>query len=154
MVGSPSTFRFSSNTDPNGRYSITVDPPGSYNVVVAESYYEDSDPVPVAVSLDTTATLPNFVLLKAGRGSIAGVVRDSDTQETIERASVEAIVEDPTSESKSTQTGSDGAYTLTQVLSGRRQVIASARHYSSMTQTVRVNAGQTLPLDFSLKPIP
>ena len=106
------------------------------------------------MSLDTTATLPNFVLSKAGRGSIAGVVRNSDTQETIERVTVEAIVEDPTSELKSTQTDYDGAYTLTQVLSGRRQVVASARHYSSMAQTVRVNAGQTLPLDFSLKPKP
>jgi hypothetical protein len=154
MVGLPRTFQFYSSTDSSGRYSIAVDPPGSYNVVAVQDYYEDSDPVPVVVMPDTVSPA-SFVLVKAGRGSLSGVVTDSDTQQGIDSATVEASVEDPVSESKSTETNPDGTYTLTQVLSGRRQVQASAVQYSSMTQTVRVIAGQTVPVPpFALKPVP
>jgi hypothetical protein len=154
ILGSPSTFQFSANTDSTEHYSIIVDPPRSYNVVAAQDFFEDSDPVVVAVSLDATTTL-NFALVRAAPGSIAGTVTDSESQDTIDRATVEAIVEDPTSESRSTQTGADGTYTLSDVLSGRRQVVASARRYSSETRTVRVIAGRTVPgVDFALNPNP
>jgi hypothetical protein len=149
IVGSPNTFDFSSNTDSTGHYGITVDPPASYNVVATQPYYEDSAPAAVTVSLDTTTTV-DFALVKAVRGSITGVVTDVDSGDPIQNATVEAIVENPSSESKTTQTDFDGSYTLSDVLSGWRQVVATAKRHSGESQTVRVMAGPPVRADFAL----
>jgi hypothetical protein len=149
VVGSPNTFSFYSNTDSTGQYSITVDPPGQYNVVASQSYFEDSAPAAVTVSLDTTTPV-NFALARAVRGTITGVVTELDSGDPITDATVEAIVENPSSESKSSQTDSDGSYTLSDVLSGQRQVVASAKRHSGASQTVRVTAGTPARADFTL----
>jgi hypothetical protein len=149
IVGSPNTFNFSSNTDSTGHYSITVDPPGPYNVVASQSYFEDSAPAAVSVSADTTTTV-NFALVRAVRGTITGVVTELDSGDPITDATVEAIVENPSSESKTTQTDFDGSYTLSDVLSGVRKVTATAKRHSGESQTVRVMAGHPARADFAL----
>src|SRR5262249_28827087 len=148
IVGQPDTFSFSSHTDATGHYSVMVDPPGAYNVVAVQSGFEDSDPVDITVSLDTMTT-QNFALVKAMPGDITGVVTDADTQDPIESATVEAIV-DPSSESKTAKTDAAGNYTLSNVLSGRRQVSAEAKGYAGDIQTVKVLAGQTATANFNL----
>jgi hypothetical protein len=140
LVGkTPDTFSLSSPTDSTGHYSIMVDPPGAYNAVAGQSGFEDSDPASITVTLDTI-TPKDFPLVKAMPGSITGVVMDLDTGDPIEGATVEAIV-DPPSASQTTETDATGNYTLSNVLSGRRQVSATARGYSGEVQTVKVIAG-------------
>jgi hypothetical protein len=148
VVGSPKTINFSSNTNSTGDYSITVDPPGSYNVVATQPFFEDSAPAAVTVSVDK-ASPANFVLVKADRGTITGFVTDVDSGDPI-TATVEAIVENPSSESKTTETDSDGGYTLSDVLSGQRQVVASAKRYFGASRTVQVTAGSPATANFAL----
>jgi dienelactone hydrolase/protocatechuate 3,4-dioxygenase beta subunit len=148
VVGVTRTFGFSANTDSAGRYSIIVDPPGSYNVVAAQSYFEDSDPAQVTVRLDAATGL-DFALVRAVPGDIKGVVEESDSQDSIEGATVEVSV-NPSSESRSAQTDAAGEYHLSKVLSGRRQVTAASRHHSSDTLTVRVVGGQAVTANFAL----
>jgi protocatechuate 3,4-dioxygenase beta subunit len=149
VVGSPSTFGFFSNTNAAGHFSITVDPPGTYNVVASQPYFEDSAPAAAKVSVDTI-TAVDFALAKAVRGSITGLVTDVDSGDPIGNATVEAIVENPSSESKTTQTDFDGSYTLSDLLSGLRQVEATAKRYSLQSTTVRVMAGPPARADFAL----
>ncbi len=152
IVGNTSTFSFWANTDAAGHYSIIVDPPGPYNAIAAAASFEDSNPAGITIMLDTTTT-QNFALVTAMPGSIIGTVVDSDTQESIEGARVEAIV-NPTSDSRSTSTDAKGNYTRSNVLSGRRQVTASAPHYGRSVQTVQVIAGHTMTAKFSLIAVP
>jgi hypothetical protein len=150
LVGkTPDTFSLSSPTDSTGHYSIMVDPPGAYNAIAVQSGFEDSDPVTIAISLDME-TPQNFALVKAMPGNITGFVTDSDTGDPIDGATLEAIV-DPSSASQTTETDGTGNYTLSNVLSGRRQVIATARGYSGESQIVKVIAGsQPARADFTL----
>jgi hypothetical protein len=148
IPGDTSTFKFVGHTDAAGQYRLIVDPQGPYNAVAAAASFEDSDPAGITILWDTT-TRQDFALVTAMPGSISGTVVDADSQESIERATVEAIV-DPTSDSRSTETDATGNYTLSHVPSGRRQVRASARHYSSRVLTVRVMAGRPATANFSL----
>jgi Carboxypeptidase regulatory-like domain len=92
----------------------------------------------------------NFALVKAMPGNITGSVTDFDTGDPIDGATVEAIV-DPSSASQTTETDGTGHYTLSNVLSGRRQVIATARGYSGDSRIVKMMAGSPpATADFTL----
>jgi hypothetical protein len=150
MAGQPATFTSFSQTDSTGRYSMLVDPPGVYNAAAFHSSFEDSNPLGVTVTLDTTTT-QNFALVKATPVNVSGLVTDSDSQDPIAGATVVAIF-DPSSDSVTTKTDSSGDYTLSNVLSGRRQISASHRGYSSETQTIKVTVGGPNVANFSLNP--
>jgi hypothetical protein len=150
MVGQPATFTSFSQTDSTGRYSMLVDPPGVYNAAAFHSSFEDSNPLPVTVSLDTTKT-QNFALVKATPVSVSGLVTDSDSQDPIAGATVVAIF-DPSSDSVTTKTDGSGNYSLSNVLSGRRPISASHRGYSSETQTIKVTVAGPNVANFSLNP--
>jgi hypothetical protein len=153
-VGLPNTFIVSTHTDANGNYSTIVDPPGVYNAVAAADGFEDSDPAPITISLDTSTT-QNFALVASQPGTVTGFVTNADTGDPIARAVVEAEV-NPSNKSVVTMTDDNGAYTLALVPSGRRPVTARTvgRGFATSSQIVRVVAGQTVEADFVLNPKP
>ncbi len=79
------------------------------------------------------------------RGTIMGVVSDSETGETLPGANV--IIEGTTT---GTVTDIDGRYTL-EVPAGEITLVASFMGYDSMGRTIAVGAGETVTLDFPLE---
>jgi len=89
-----------------------------------------------------------LVVVAAPIGQIAGIVRDASTGNPIEGATV-------TAGAYTNTTNADGHYQLSNVLAGNYTVAASKNGYQTSSQTsIRVVAGKTTNLNFTLTPLP
>jgi TonB-dependent starch-binding outer membrane protein SusC len=94
--------------------------------------------------LPVLLTLLSVSAVYAQNGTVTGVVRDSQTGETLPGANV--VIQGTTT---GAITDIDGRYTL-DVPAGQSTLVASFIGYNSQTQNVTVQAGQTATLNFSL----
>lgn len=137
-------------TDAQGAYTLNGVPPGSRQVTASADGYQ-SETATVQVTSGQTARQDFFLRTATSQpttGTITGTVRNAQTSLPIAGATVQ------TDAGQSAQTGANGAYTLSSVPEGNRQVTASAGGYQSQTATVPVVAGQTATRDFGLQPAP
>lgn len=130
-----------------GQYSLTNVPPGARQVTASATGYQ---PQSVGVQVVSGQTTTQDFFLTQGTappstGTISGVVRDAVTSSGIAGATVQ------TDTGQTTQSGANGAYTLSNVPQGSRQVTASAAGYQSQSVPVQVVAGQTTTRDFDLQ---
>lgn len=137
-------------TDAQGSYTLNGVPPGARQVTASANGYQ---PETATVQVTSGQTARRDFFLRTGTsqpttGTITGTVRNAQTSLPVAGATVQ------TDTGQSAQTGANGAYTLSNVPEGSRQVTATAGGYQSQTVTVPVVAGQTATRDFSLQPAP
>jgi len=91
--------------------------------------------------------LSSYALLAQTTGSIAGTVRDEETKETVPNVNVRL---------KDTPIGAaadiNGKYTVSNIPPGSYTVLVTSVGYESLEMPVNVRAGETMQLDFIIKP--
>jgi len=146
LVGATVSANGVSNvTDASGFYSLEVSP-GTYDVTAEMTGYV-SQTVSVTVSADVTV-IQDFALSLTPPevGWINGTVTDADSGLPIAGASI-------TADGYSTVTNASGNYEL-EVEPGTYTVTASLAGYESSQTDVTVAAGETITVDFELRPTP
>jgi thermitase len=133
------------STDAAGKYTIADVPQGSYQVVAGKEGYQSSS-LMVNV-LSGSAAVANFSLNQIiVPGSITGSVADAKDGSPI----VSATVSDGNG---TALTDALGSYTISNVLPGSYQVVASKGGYQSSFLTVSVLSGSTAVANLSLSQI-
>jgi len=87
------------------------------------------------------------VTVQATTGTLAGTVTDADSGSPLADASVVIAALD-----RSTTTGAEGAYTLSDLPEGTYSAEVNATGYQAATQEVTITAGQATTADFALDP--
>ena len=135
----------SATTDAEGEYTIEDVEEGSYDLVASAEGYEDSDPVTVPVGEGEDVTDVDFAL-EALPGSISGTVESDGSP--LEGAIV-------TANGLSTETASNGSYTIVDVPPGDYTVTADHEDHEADSQPVSVGPGDDVTgVDFDLEPLP
>jgi uncharacterized membrane protein len=110
-------------------------------------------PINAEAILETDANPTNnhdmtLVVVAEPIGNITGIVKDTSTGNPIEGATV-------TAGTYTNTTNADGYYKLSNVLAGNYTVTVSKNGYQTSSQTsIKVIAGQTTSLNFTLTPLP
>ncbi len=138
---------FSALSTATGSYQLAELPDGDYLLTASlDGYVSASQAVTIS---NGQSALVAFVLTPVvNPGSITGVVRDSNLN-PVQGATV-------ASENGllSTLTGTNGTFTLSNVLAGSYAVTAAKTGYAAHNQTLTVFAGQELSADFVLAELP
>jgi hypothetical protein len=138
------------STDATGSYSIANIPEGAYDLTAAADGYLSQTEVNVAVAANETAGV-HFTLQLAPptTGSVAGVVRNSASNEPISGASVvigkgafiDLLI-----------TGADGAFSFEDLEPGAYEFASSASGFITRVGSFEVVAGETTVFDILLDP--
>ncbi len=124
----------STQTATDGSYTLTNVPTGNQTIEAFATNYQSSQQ---NVTVTTGTTTANFTLTAIQRGTVTGTVKDASTNAAIAAATVEDF------SGHSTQTASDGSYTLNNVPTGQQTIEAFATNYQSSSQSVTVTTGTT-----------
>jgi len=131
-------------TDASGNYELEVEP-GTYTVNASLTGYETSTAEAIVVA-NATVTVDFALVPITEVGWINGSVTDFDTGLPLAGVSVEADV-------YFTTTDASGNYEL-EVEPGTYTVTVSLAGYGSSKTDVTVIAGETITVDFELRPVP
>jgi choice-of-anchor B domain-containing protein len=136
----------SGTSDSFGDYSITDVPVGNRNVAVTAGGFDGQNTS--ATVTEATTTTVDFALNESatgGAGAIKGTVY-SGSGGKLSAVLVQVLG------SSSASTNKGGKYSIQNVPEGLQTVMASRSGYLSQQQTVNVNAGGSVTLDFTLAP--
>jgi hypothetical protein len=130
----------------DGTYALT-DVPAGQQILTASAAGFTSTQVTVAVIANQTVTQDfHLVPIQMQTGTLQGIVRNASNGQPISGATISAG-------SRTTASGSDGTYTLSNVPAGQQNLTASATGFISTQVTITVVANQTVTQNISLSPV-
>ena len=148
-TGTPACTAAATTTAGDGTYTLSPLTEGTYQVTVSKSGYATSTQ-PFSVGPGQAVTGASFALTPAS-GSISGTVTDFVTGNPLVGATV-ACTGSPTC--SSTNSGSGGTYTLSNLVAGNYTVQVTFTGYAPESQTDTVTTGAAPTLNFALIPNP
>lgn len=132
-------------TDKSGAYRITGLGAGTFSVEATLSGYS-SYSTSAAVTSGSTVTLSFTMTALSNKGTLKGTVTDSSTGAPIAGARI-------TYADRSTETDTAGNYELAGVQPGNREFTATKAGYADVTETLKVQPGETVTHDIQMTPL-
>ncbi len=151
------------STDSNGNYLLTGISAGSTLVYAqAPGYLTGYQRIGVIANSTTIANLSLTAIVQPSKGTVQGTITDATTGLPITGAYVYASSSSQQSEdgdgpdcnnggSQYAETDSTGFYTLSDLIAGNYNIIASANGYQSQTQPATVTGNNTTIVNFALQ---
>jgi len=130
------------STDTTGSYTLANLPAGSATITASATGFANASQT-VTVVAGTTTTAPN-ITMGSNTGSVSGTVKSSSGA-AISGATVGFG-------GGSTTTSATGTYSLTGIVAGTIQLVASANGFQSSTQNVVITGGANSTANFTLTP--